>query len=108
MRHKLLLLYFFTPQIPQLRPILMQDRMGNSGSEIGRFRSGKIVAFSIRNQTIDKKLKQNRLGFYCAVTLNSVPAVGITMSLNIRVLTQLRLELLRVQLLYNFTRWMYV
>ena len=34
-------------------------------------------------------------------------AVGITGNLNIRVLTQLRLELFRVQLLlYNFTGWM--
>ena len=35
-----------------------------------------------------------------------MPAVGIIRKLNIHVLTQLRLELFRVQLLlYNFTGW---
>ena len=60
--------------------------------------------FSFREQTPSYVRSKSRLGFSCGVS--GMPAVGIIRNLNIRVLTQLRLELFRVQLLlYNCTGW---
>ena len=72
-------------------------------SEVGRFRSGKIV-FVPETKAILCEI-ENRLGFSCGVS--GMLAVGTIRNLNIRVLTQLRLELFRIQLLlYNCTSWM--
>ena len=59
-------------------------------------------SFSFRKQKLSYVRSKNRLGFSCGVS--GMPTVGIIRNLNIRVLTQLRLELFRVQLLlYNCT-----
>ena len=60
---------------------------------------------SSRKQKLSYVRSKIRLGFNCGVSC--MPAVGIIGSLNIRVLTQLRLELFKVQLLlYSCTGWM--
>ena len=64
----------------------------------------RAKSFLFRKQKLSYVRSKNRLGFSCGVS--GMPTVGIIRNLNIRVLTQLRLELLRVQLLlYNSTGW---
>ena len=65
---------------------------------------GRAIFFSFREQKLSYVRSKSRLGFSCGVS--GMPAVGIIRNLNLRVLTQLRLELLRAQLLlYNCTGW---
>ena len=81
-----------------------RSKTKNARSEIGRFRSGKIV-FVPEPKAILREIENPAAGVFCGVS--GMPAVGIIRNLNIRVLTQLRLELFRVRLLlYNCTGWM--
>ena len=60
-------------------------------------------SFSIRKQSY---LMGDRKSFWVFIyAMSIVPTVGITRNLNIHVLTQLRPELFRIQLLYNCTAW---
>ena len=91
----------------RIRPNLMRDRkrkMPDRKSAV----FDRAKSFSFRKQKLSYVRSKNQLGFSCGVS--GMPTVGIIRNLNIHVLTQLRLELFRVQLLVfnwtNCTGWM--